>query len=186
MHPSAWMFLSIQCGGSSLLPRLHDLDANNLLLDDLSPLFLLLSPSLRSLSLRFKSEEDRRGYILDPSPVAILVLPHIARLVPNLKGFHMPGRHSFTGKHLSMLRNFDGLTELSLGSGFFFNGTMHHQLSTMTSLCALSITVAPHDGDSTDLGPFSHSLRWLHKLTLGGHLEDIVTIILACHFPLID
>ena len=186
MHPSAWTFLAIQCGGSPFLPRLHDLDAHDLSLDDLSPLFVLLSPSLHSLSLSFKEEGDYWGNVWNPCPVAIVTLPHVVRLVPNLKGFHMPGRRSFTQKHLAMLQSFDGLTELSLGSGFLFNGTMLHQLSTMTSLRALCITVAHHGGDSTDLGPLSHSLRSLHKLRLGGDLEDIVAIILACHFPLLD
>ena len=186
VHPSAWTFLAIQCRGSPLLPRLHVLDAHDLSLDDLSPLFVLLSPSLHSLSLSFKEEGDYWGNVWNPCPVAIVTLPHVVRLVPNLKGFHMPGRRSFTQKHLAMLQSFDGLTELSLGSGFLFNGTMLHQLSTMTSLRALCITVAPHGADSTDLGPLSHSLRSLHKLTLAGNLEDIVAIILACHLLFLD
>ncbi len=161
VHSSVWTVLAIKCEGSPLLPRLHHLDAYDLSLDDLSPLCILLSPSLRSLSLSFKDSSEESGNpndVPDPSPVAILALPHIVRVAPCVKTFHMPGRHTFTKKHLSMLQNFAGLEELSLGSGFLFNGIMLHQLSAMTSLRALSITIDHHGTTSADLQPLGHSL----------------------------
>ncbi|KAI1788316.1 hypothetical protein LXA43DRAFT_1025836 [Ganoderma leucocontextum] len=182
VHPSVWTFLAIKCEDLPLLPRLHDLDAYDLLLDDLSPLFLLLTPSLRSISL---SVDEGGGWNSTASQVTVLVLQHIARVAPRVKTFHMLGRHCFTTrKHLSMLQNFTGLTELSLGSDFGFSGTILCQLSTTTSLNALTITIS-HLNPS-DLQPLGDNFRLLHRLTLRGALDDLVNFILACRLPLLD
>ncbi|KAM5537878.1 hypothetical protein V8D89_008354 [Ganoderma adspersum] len=183
VHPSVWTFLVIKCENFPLLPRLYDLDVYDLLLDELSPLFLLLTPSLRSLSLSFAED---RGKDRHDSQVTVLVLQHIARVSPRIKTFQMSGCHCFTsGTHLSMLQTFAGLTELSLDSDEYgFDGAMLCQLSTTTSFKALAIIITSSDPSS--LQPLRDNFRLLHRLTLKGRLEDLVNLILACRLPVLN
>ena len=183
MHPSVWTFLAIKCENLPLLPRLCDLDVYDLFLDELSPLFLLLTPSLRSLSLSFVEDRDKARR---DSQVTVLVLQHIARVSPHIKTFQMSGYHCFTsGTHLSMLQTFAELTELSLDSDEFgLDGATLCQLSTTTSFKALAITITSSDPSS--LQPLRDNFRLLRKLALKGRLEDLVGLILACSLPVLN
>ncbi|KAI1788341.1 hypothetical protein LXA43DRAFT_1025925 [Ganoderma leucocontextum] len=178
VHPSVWTFLALKCEGSPLLPRLYHLDAHDISPDDLSPLFLLLSPSLRSLSLSFGQKS--RSDVAAPE-VVLLAVQHIAQVAPRVESFHISGHHRFTRKHLSTLQKFAGLTELSLGPNFLLDRNMLRQLSTTTSLDALTITIGHMN--SSSLESLSDNFQSLYRLTLRGDLDDLVTFILAFRLP---
>ncbi|KAI1788317.1 hypothetical protein LXA43DRAFT_1159923 [Ganoderma leucocontextum] len=180
-HQSVWQFLAMECKGSPLLPRLSGLDALGLSSDDLPALFLLLSPSVRSLSLSFKGDSWPYDTTSD---IAAVALHYIAQTAPGIKSFHMSGFHLFSGTHLSALQNLAVLTELSLGSNFPLNGALLRQLSMTSSLNALTIAICGID--STDLQSLSDGFRSLHNLTIRGDLEHLVNFILACRLPCLD
>ncbi|KAM5544945.1 hypothetical protein V8D89_001056 [Ganoderma adspersum] len=176
VHRSVWTFLAIQCEGLPLFPCLHNLEAREISLDDLSSLFLLLSPSLRSLYLSFK----RGGRSAAPQ-VSLLALQHITQVAPHLSSFHMSGDHYITGDHVSILQNFSGLTDLSVGSGLPLNGPMLLQLSASSSIDSLSVSIRCIH--STDLQSIDNGFRDLHKLTIRGHFNDLIKFIISSHLP---
>ncbi|KAI1788342.1 hypothetical protein LXA43DRAFT_1025926 [Ganoderma leucocontextum] len=179
VHPSVWTFLGIKCEGLPLLPRLHDLKACEVSLDDLSPLFLLLSPSLRSLRLSFKD-----GSWSAAPRVSLLALQHITQIAPRINSFHMSGDRYITGEHVSVLQNWSRLTDLSLGSGLPLSGPMLLQLSTASSLDALTVSI--HRIHLTDLQSLDNGFLSLRKLTIRGCLNHLIKFILSSHLPGLD
>ena len=181
VHPSVWTFLTVKCEGSTLLPHLCRLEARGLSPDDLSPLFLLLSPSLRSLSLSFgrKSGED----VAAPE-VIIITLQHATQVAPRVESFHISSHNRFSRNHLSKLQQFSKLTELSLGATFVFDETMVRQLSTTTSLRSLSIAIGHIQ--SSSLQDLADNFQSLNRLALRGDLTDLANFILAFSLPHLD
>ncbi|PIL33808.1 hypothetical protein GSI_04433 [Ganoderma sinense ZZ0214-1] len=181
VHPSVWTFLAVKYEGSPLLPRLCRLDAPDLSPDNLSPLLLLLSPSLRSLSLSFgeKSGSD----VAAPEVIAV-ALQHATQAAPRVESFHISGHNSFTRKHLSILQRFAELTELSLGATFLFDQTMIRQLSTTTFLRTLAITIGQVQPSTLEL--LANNFQSLNRLTLRGDLNNLVNFILAFSLPHLD
>ncbi len=180
VHPSVWTFLAIKCEGSPLFPRLYDLEAREIFLNDLSSLFLLLSPSLRSLHLSFKGDSK----LSTVSQIAFLALVHITQTAPRITSFHMSGDHHITREHVSILHNFSRLADLSLGPGLTLDGPMLLQLSTSISLDTLTVSI--HNIHSTDLQSLDNGFRSLRKLTVRGTLNHLVKFMLSSLLPHLD
>ena len=182
VHRSVWQFLSIECKESPLLPRLHSLCALGLRPNDLPVFFLLLSPSLCSLSFSYESDAS---YNSTTSDVTGMALHYIAQTAPQIKFLRLPSLPYLRGSHFSSLEGFAGLTELSLGgSSFPHKGTKLCQLATRSTLNALTIAI-PHLR-STDLQSLSDGFQSLHTLTIRGKLKRLVKFIRACRLPSLD
>ncbi|PIL32719.1 hypothetical protein GSI_04834 [Ganoderma sinense ZZ0214-1] len=83
-----------------------------------------------------------------------------------------------------MLQKFAGLRELSLDDDKYgFNVAMLRQLSAMTSLNALTVTIT--NLDPSCLQPLRDNFPLLRRLKLKGHLDHLVKLILACCLPLL-
>ncbi|KAM5544941.1 hypothetical protein V8D89_001052 [Ganoderma adspersum] len=179
VHSSVWTFLAIKCSGLPLLPRLYTLEAVEISLDDLASLFLLLSPSLSSLRLSFK-----QGSWSSPPRVALLTLQNIKEVAPCISSFRMSGCRHLTIQQVSVLQNFPGLKDLSLGPGCHLDGPALLQLSTSSLLDALAVSI--RHINSADLQNVDNGFRSLRKLIIRGALQDLVEFILSSHLPLLD
>ena len=175
IHRSVWAFLSIKCKGSPLLPHLYVLEAGEVS-RDLSFLFLLLTPSLRSLSLQLK---------IDDPHVGLLAMQHITQIAPRIDSLNISGHLYLISEHTSTLRNLSKLAELCVLScpPIPFGPPAPLRLSLANSHDALLLSA--RDADQTDLRsigsdmptagpaniPYEHRMRiplW-HSRKTSGH-----------------
>lgn len=96
----------------------------------------------------------------------------------------MSGCHHLTTEQISVLQNFSGLTDLSIGPGCHLDGPALLQLSTLILLDALAISICHIK--SADLQNLKNGFRSLRKLIIRGTPQDLVEFILSSHLPLLD
>ncbi|KAM5544106.1 hypothetical protein V8D89_002292 [Ganoderma adspersum] len=179
IHFSVWVLLAVRCRGSPLMPRLREFRAHSLSLTATSHLTLLLSPTLRLLSLSFgvKSKEENRLHFLHIAASLLQILPP---MVPDLEHLTYRTEFNLPQEHLQSFTQFKRLKSLSTPSNVALNKGMLEILSSVPTLQNLSCWI---DLSGTSALALPHAFLKLTDLNLRGDGDHFLTFVLACHFP---
>ena len=185
INSSVWPFLAEKCKGFPLMPHLRSIGVYGLSVSDTLSLTLLLSPTLRNISLWVELEDNEENRTRSQHIVASL-LQTIPLIVPDLECLefgcdpHLPGNQGY----LEGFRGFKGLKSLSTFSELPLNEHLLRALASMGTLQDLSCWI-DLSGISTLAFP-QHYFKELTELTVRGHSDHLVTLILACQFSKLE
>ena len=160
------------------MPRLRELRAN------LSPtgtsyLALLLSPTLRTLSLSF-GVKSKDGNCLHFPHIAASLLQILPSRVPDLEHLTYRAGFNLEQEHFQSFTHFKQLKSLITPSNIALNKDMLQILSSVTTLQELSCWIDLSGASALTL---PHAFRKLKDLNLTGAADHFLTFVLACHFP---
>ncbi|KAM5544976.1 hypothetical protein V8D89_001087 [Ganoderma adspersum] len=184
-HPSVWSFLARYCAGAPLFPDLRVLDAYDITDLQLTPLLLVLCPSLRDVAISF--EGGRSGSAALPDIMGS-VLQTLAQTAPQLKILNLLGDHSLDREHLLHLERFSSIQEIVFGNQFHFDEPVLHSISKIPTLRDLTIAVRLHriGKGQTRMLDFGDGFRGLRNLALRGKSKDLADVVVAISAPALE
>ena len=184
-HSSVWSFLARYCAGAPLFPDLRVLDAYDLTDRQLTPLLLVLSPSLRDVAISF--EGGRSGSAAFPDIMGS-VLQTLTQTAPQLKILNLLGDHSLDREHLLHLERFSSIQDIIFGNQFYFDEPVLHSISKIPTLRGLTITVRLHriGKGQTRVLDFGDGFKGLRNLALWGKSKDLSDVVVAVSSPALE
>ena len=180
IHPSVWMLLAMSCRNLPLLPRLRKLVAPELRVSEISALFLLVSPTVRSIDVSLEREEQEEDLNIAPH-VATSLIQSLPLMAPDLEDIKLRTSFDLDGGYLQSFQDFRQLKTLSIPTYTVLDEAMLQTLSITTSLEDLSCNIRLSRPPTLALPP--NAFQRLTGLDITGHLDHLVAFIIGCPLP---